>query len=378
MRVAIDASRTTVAHLTGTERYALELLRALIRQNTRHDLQLYFRDQPAADLLPPSDHTTQHVIPFPRVWTHVRFAAALWQTHPAVTFVPAHTLPLIFPGRGIVTVHDLGYKYFPQAHTPTQRLYLDWSTRYSANRAAVVLADSQATARDMIHFYGVAEDKIRVIYPGVTCPYPGGNVPDEQVKAVREKFGLPEHYWLYVGTLQPRKNIGSIVQGYARWKQRHAEVDSALVLAGGRGWLYDPAWIAGVDGVIETGFVDEADKWALYAGARALLFPSLYEGFGFPLVEALLCGTPVICSDSSSLPELGGEVVDYVQLPEADAGISLIELWTYVGDQLAAYMDRLNDEAYLGGVRERRREQARRFNWEMAAHDLLAILDDLD
>ncbi|MCC6614400.1 MAG: glycosyltransferase family 4 protein [Anaerolineae bacterium] len=378
MRVAIDASRTTVARLTGTERYALELLRALIRQNTQHDLELYFRDQPAADLFPPSDRVMQHVIPFPRAWTHLRFAASLWQTRPDVTFVPAHTLPLLFPGRGIVTVHDLGYKYFPQAHTPTQRRYLDWSTRYSANRATVILADSQATARDVSRFYGADERKTRVLYPGVTCPYPNGVVPDELVKAVREKYGLPEHYWLYVGTLQPRKNIGSIAQGYARWKQHHADVDSALVLAGGRGWLYDPAWTAGIDGVIETGFVDEVDKWALYAGARALLFPSLYEGFGFPVVEALLCGTPVICSNSSSLPELGGDVVDYVQLPQAGAEISLIELWAYVGDQLAAYMERLGDEAYLGSARERRREQARRFNWEMSARDLLAILDDVD
>ncbi|MCA9910311.1 MAG: glycosyltransferase, partial [Anaerolineae bacterium] len=142
------------------------------------------------------------------------------------------------------------------------------------------------------------------------------------------------------------------------------------------GWLYDPAWVAGVDGVIETGFIDEADKWALYAGARALLFPSLYEGFGFPVVEALLCGTPVICSRASSLPELGGDLVDYIELPQ-NSTQQAQNLWGYVGDQLADRMCRITDEAFSDTARERRRVQARRFNWDTAARSLLTILDNL-
>ncbi|MCL4246530.1 MAG: glycosyltransferase family 4 protein [Anaerolineae bacterium] len=376
MRVAIDASRTTVARLTGTERYALELLRALMRLNTEHQLDLYFRDQPPVDLLPISNLAAQHTIAFPRLWTHLRFAAELWKTQPDVTFVPAHTLPLLFPGRSIVTVHDLGYKYFPQAHTRSQRVYLDASTRYSAARADIILADSQATANDVTHFYGTSANKIRVIYPGVTCPYPHGNAPDDAISHVRHKYNLPEYYWLFVGTLQPRKNIGGIVQGYARWKAQCPGEESALVLAGGKGWLYDPAWVAGVDGVIETGFIDEADKWALYAGARALLFPSLYEGFGFPVIEALLCGTPVICSRASSLPELGGDLVDYVELPP-DSTRRSQNLWDYVGEQLADKMCHITDEALSEDAREQRRVQARRFNWDTAARSLLTILDNL-
>ncbi|MCA9903150.1 MAG: glycosyltransferase family 4 protein [Anaerolineae bacterium] len=376
MRVAIDASRTTVVRRTGTERYALELLRALIRLNTQHQLDLYFRDQPPVDLLPASNLATQHTIAFPRLWTHLRFAAELWKTQPGVTFVPAHTLPLFFPGKSIVTVHDLGYRYFPRAHTRSQRLYLDASTRYSAARADIILADSQATANDVTRFYGTAANKIRVVYPGVTCPHVDGKVPDDARARVRQKYGLPEHYWLYVGTLQPRKNIGSIVQGYTRWKARCSGEESALVLAGSKGWLYDPAWVAGVDGVIETGFIDEADKWALYAGARALLFPSLYEGFGFPVVEALLCGTPVICSRASSLPELGGDLVDYIELPQ-NSTQQAQNLWGYVGDQLADRMCRITDEAFSDTARERRRVQARRFNWDTAARSLLTILDNL-
>src|SRR5215212_501511 len=154
MRLAIDASRTTVAHVTGTERYAVEMIRALIRLNTEHEITLYFRDQPPQDLFPASEKVTYRVIPFARLWTHARFAAELWRDRPDLTWVPAHTLPLLFPGRAAVTIHDIGYKFFPQAHPPLQRLYLDGTTRFSAARASLVLADSQATADDLTRFYG--------------------------------------------------------------------------------------------------------------------------------------------------------------------------------------------------------------------------------
>ena len=119
MRLAIDASRTTVARVTGTERYAVEMIRALIRLNTAHDLTLYFRDTPPPDLFPPSERVTERVIPFRAPWTHLRFAAELWRDPPDLTWVPAHTLPALFPGRAAVTIHDLGYKFFPQAHPPS-------------------------------------------------------------------------------------------------------------------------------------------------------------------------------------------------------------------------------------------------------------------
>ncbi len=374
MRIAIDASRTTVSRITGTERYALELLRAILRQNTRHDLTLYFREPPSRDLFP--DGATLTTIAMRRLWTHLRFAAELWRTRPDLTFVPAHTLPFVFPGRAVVTVHDLGYRYFPQAHPRGQRLYLDLTTRYSAARAACIFADSAATARDLSRFYGTPREKIRVIYPGVDAPVIG------DIAQVRAKYHLPERYWLYIGTLQPRKNIRVIVEGYRRWRAAHPDDGSALVLAGGRGWLYDPAWTAGVDGVIETGYIDEADKGALYAGARALLFPSLYEGFGFPVLEAFHCGTPVICSDSSSLPEVGGTFADYIPLPPAlldnDPSVDLIAVFAAMADALAAAMERLSDESYLPSAREGRKAWAARYTWAEAARSALAVFDELD
>ena len=357
MRVAIDASRTTVRQVTGTEHYATRLIEALIQQNTSHSLTLYFRDSPPPDLFPYSDLVTYRLIPFRRAWTHLRFAAELRQDKPDVTFVPAHTLPAFFPGRGVVTIHDLGFKYFPQAHPLSQRLYLDWTTRYSARRAAVVLADSQATARDLTRFYGTSSEKIRVVYPGVEKPVIG------DVEAVRRKYQLPERYFLFIGTLQPRKNIARIAQAYAHWWSKHPSRGIGLVLAGGKGWLYDDSWVAGIPNVHLPGYIDDADKGALYAGALALVFPSLYEGFGFPVIEAMHCGTPVIASNTSSLPELVGDATILVN-PE--------EVFT-IADALE---DIARNETLRRSLREKGYAQAATFTWERAAEQALAALED--
>jgi glycosyltransferase involved in cell wall biosynthesis len=358
VRIAIDASRCTVARITGTENYAIRLICALIRLNTSHHLTLYFRDQPRSDLFPTSPLVEQRVIPFRRIWTHIRFAAALWRDKPDVTLVPAHTLPFFFPGCAIATVHDLGFKTFPQAHPMSQRLYLDWTTRYSAHRADIILADSQATADDLHTFYGTSPAKIRVVYPGVDKPI----VSD--IEAMRRKHKLPKRYFLFIGTLQPRKNIARLVQAYALWRKQHLNESTALVLAGGQGWLYDPNWTSGVEGIHLTGYIDDADKGALYAGALALIFPSLYEGFGFPVLEAMSCGTPAIASNTSSLPELVG-----------DAGLLIDPLNI---EAIAAAMSRLSENETLRQTyRHRGYQQVEKFTWETAASQLLNALKSL-
>lgn len=355
MRLAIDASRCTVPRITGTENYAIQLIRALIRLNTEHHITLYFRDPPRPDLFPASPLVEQRVIPFRHAWTHLRFAVELWRDKPDVTFVPAHTLPLVFPGRAIVTVHDVGFKYFPQAHPLRQRLYLDWTTRYSAARARVILADSQATADDLHKFYGTPPDKIQVVYPGVDKPLVG------DIETARRKYKLPERYFLFIGTLQPRKNIARLVQAYALWRRQNPHDPAGLVLAGGKGWLYDAQWVEGTEGVHLTGYIDEVDKGALYAGALALVFPSLYEGFGFPVLEAMLCGTPVIASHTSGLPELVGE-----------AGLLVDPLKV---DDIAEAMSQLSRDGTQRQTMIRKGyAQALKFTWEQAATQVLTIM----
>lgn len=361
LTIAIDASRTTIARRTGTENYSLRLIQAMLRLDTPHRFVLYFRDQPPPGLFPDHPRVRQRVIPWPRLWTHTRFALSLLLNRPDVTFVPAHTLPLWLPGPAVVTVHDLGYIYFPEAHPTLSRRYLDWSTRHSVRRATRVIVDSLATAQDLAAHYGVPESCIRLVYPSVDESL--APVRDPQALAtVRARYKLPERYLLFVGTLQPRKNIARLVQGYARWRASLPSCDVALVLAGQQGWLFDPEWTAGVEGVILPGYVHDADVAALYSGALALVFPSLHEGFGFPVLEAMRCGTPVITSNTSSLPEVAADAALLVNA--RDTAEIARAIGRIVTDQP------LREELITKGL-----AHAQTFTWQRAAERALHVLE---
>lgn len=356
MRIAIDASRTTVQQRTGTENYALQLIRHLLALESEHEFHLYFRDEPSPELFPEHQYTA-HIIPFLRAWTHVRFARELWRVRPDVTFVPSHTLPAAFPGKAVVTVHDLGYRYFPDAHPRREYHYLDLTTQYSATRADIVLADSIATQQDLDYFYNVTPEKVRVVYPGI----------DENLSRVRTsargKYQLPERYLLFIGTLQPRKNIERLVQAFVQWQENAQRNDIVLALAGKAGWLYNPAWTEGKKNVRLLGYVADEDVAALYSGALGLVFPSLYEGFGFPVLEAMRCEIPVLCSSTSSLPELAGDAAILVN-PES---VTSIEMGIR---QLVE--DRLTRQSLV----EKGKAQVKKFTWQKAAESALAALEE--
>lgn len=360
MRIAIDASRSTVKRSTGTEHYAYQLIKHLIGLNDQlpepNQLDLYFREAVDETLFPKSPHVQQMEISQKRLWTHLGFAKALWPSRPDICFVPAHTLPFIFPGKACVTVHDLGYKHFPEAHPFQQRLYLDLTTRFSAKRAQVVLVDSEATAQDLVHFYGIDERKMRLVYPGVEIHQKS---PLDAI-GLRQKYGLPARYFLFLGTLQPRKNIERLLQAFDRFQKEAGSESVGLVLAGAKGWLYDEKWAEGIPNITFTGYVDEVDKGLLYQEAEAFVFPSLYEGFGFPVLEAMHCRTPVISSQTSSLPELVGE-----------AGLLVDPLNI---EAMAAAMQAILKPEIRAPLIQKGLEQVRLFTWEAAAKRCLEAL----
>jgi glycosyltransferase involved in cell wall biosynthesis len=354
--IGIDASRATAARRTGTENYARRLIEALLAASAKNHFRLYFRDAPPVGAFPGAE---RRVIPFPRLWTHLRLSVELLaRPRPDVLFVPAHVLPLAHPLPTVVTVHDLGYRYYPGAHPARQRLYLDWSTRFSARAATRVLADSAATQRDLAHFYGVPPEKITVVYPG----------RDETLAwvdpaPVRARYGLASDYLLHVGTLQPRKNLSRLMEAAASLRPRWPGLQ--LVLAGQPGWQSGPIRAqarAHSDWVRLLDYVPDDDLPGLYSGARVFVFPSLYEGFGFPVLEAMACGTPVVCANTSSLPEVAGEAALLVD-PEDTPG-------------LAAAIGRvLQDAALRKSLAAQGLEQVRKFSWERAAQETLAVLD---
>jgi len=357
MQIGIDASRATAAQRTGTEQYARRLIEGLAELAPPHQLRLYFRDAPGV-WLAGQPGVERRVIPFPRLWTHLRLSWELLteRPRPDVLFVPAHVLPLCHPLPSVVTVHDLGYHFFPAAHPARQRRYLDWSTRRAGRAATHLLADSQATARDLSAVYGVPAHKITVVYPG----------RDESMQRVdpaevRARYHLEAEYVLHVGTLQPRKNLARLIEAVARVRASHPAL--TLVLAGRPGWLAGPilalahahAWVRVLD------YVPDADLPGLYSGAAVFAFPSLYEGFGFPVLEALACGVPVVCANTSSLPELAGPAA--LAVDPLDTGA------------LAAALDLLlTDAALRARLVAEGVEQIKRFTWASAAAAALGVL----
>jgi len=270
----------------------------------------------------------------------------------------------------VVTIHDLGYHYYPEAHTLSQNLYLRWSTRFNARRATAILADSQATRRDLMALYQVPAERIHVVYPGRDETLAPVRDP-ALLAAVRARYGLADRYLLYVGTLHPRKNLVRLIRAFARLlasgSSEGAPGTLQLVLAGQKGWLTADI-LAEVDRmrlgdrVVLTGFVPDSDLAALLSGAQAFLFPPLYEGFGLPILEAMACGIPVVCSNSSSLPEVAGEAALLVDPMDIDA--------------LAAAMQRvLVDEGLRQELVQRGFAQISAFSWRRCAAEALAVLE---
>lgn len=361
MLIGVDASRAFVPHPTGAEIYSRELIRALLALGSAHRFRLYFRTAPPPGAFPGAE---QRPIPFPRTWTHLRLSWEMARRPPDALFVPSHVLPIIHPPASVVTVHDLGYRYFPEAHPHLQRFYLEISTRWNARAAAHVLTDSAAAKADLVDHYRVDPQKITVAYPG----------RDESLAPVRDpariaeakaRYGVTGDYYLYMGTVQPRKNLARVVAAFADLP-RAIRADATLVLAGKKGWLYDGLF-AQVDrlGLTEKvrfpGYVAAEDKAALLSGALAFVFPSLHEGFGFPVLEAQACGCPVITSAASSLPEVAGEAALMVD-PQSVADISAAMARAVVDD------DKRIDLITRGFV------NLRRFSWERCAQTTLGII----
>ncbi len=374
MWIGIDASRATGARLTGTERYSREIIAALLSIAPQHCFRLYLREALDRDFLLPhhrSDGVQPVIISRRRLWTHLGLARELAARPPDALFVPAHVLPMSFIRSSarrrihtVVTVHDVGYRRFPDAHPPVQRLYLDLGTWLSVRCADVVIADSEVTRRDVIHFYGGgrADDRVVVAHPG---PLLLAEVQEDEVRRALTKFGLDggQPYVLHVGTLQPRKNLRRLIQAWARFVARSDSSEMRLVLAGGRGWgsedLHAEVEAAGLQAsVVFTGYVSEAEKAVLLRHARAYVFPSLYEGFGFPVLEAQLVGVPVACSNTSSLPEVAGEAALLFDPLDVEAIARALE--TLFGD-----------EGLRARLIEAGRRNLARFSWDACARTVL-------
>ncbi len=276
---------------------------------------------------------------------------------------PDFTLPPLARARGVVTVHDLSFLRLPECADPGLRAYLEAAVPRSLHRADLILADSSHTRADLVELLGIPKEQISVVPGGVEARF--RRVTDSDALArVAQTYSLPPRFILSVGTLEPRKNFARLIASFALLRRQQPNLRQHLVIAGKPGWLYDEIFaqvaVAGIgDCVHFAGFVADADLPALYSLADLFAFPSLYEGFGLPPLEALACGTPVVAADNSSLPETLG-----------DAGLLLPANAT---EQWAATLGRvLSDPELSANLSRLGPPQAARFTWQSAAEKLIA------
>ena len=272
---------------------------------------------------------------------------------------PVFVGPLLAHCPVVITIHDLSFIRFPALFRPANRFYLAAMTRLSARRARRLIAVSAQAAEEVTRLLGVPSERVDVVYHGVEPAF--RPLPAGEIAAFRQRRGLPERYVLFIGTLEPRKNLVRLVEAFARIRDGRLR----LVLVGGKGWLYDDLFARvealGLDeDVIFPGYVtsDELPFW--YNAATVFSYPSVYEGFGLPVLEAQACGTPVLTSNVSSLPEAAGD------------GALMVD--PYSVDALAAGLDRLvTDQPLRQKLRELGLAHARKFSWPRMAQETVRV-----
>lgn len=274
-----------------------------------------------------------------------------YDLHHALAFVA----PFVLPIPAVVTVYDLSFIHYPERLPAARRLYLAQASRYTCQHARRVIAISHSTAQDIAASFDIPADKIDVASPGCDLAH-FRPLPFAEISAFRRAQGLPERFWLFVGTLEPRKNLPVLLEAYAKLPRRER---LPLVIGGDKGWDYDPIFAA-VDrlslanDVRFPGYISAELMPLWYNAAEAFIYPSVFEGFGMPVLEAMACGTPVVVSDASSLPEVAGNAG--ICIPPHDA-----EAWSDALRRICT------DEVWRAQAREMGMKRAALFTWRATA-----------
>lgn len=332
MRIGIDA-RTLSYDYTGIPTYVHDVIRVWNEEGTENEYYLYSNREFKLDFKLGSNwHVVIDKHRFGTIWAIMRIPKLLKNDSIEAYWEPMNFLPPRIRGtKYYVTVHDLAVYLFPNLGTFTDALMEKLLLKKSCKRADKIIAISKATKNDIVHNLGIEDNKISVIYNGdSTYTVDNASYTESQGKEILEKWGLSkEKFLLYVGTIEPRKNVGTILAAY-EYLRENETFDGKLVIAGKVGWksgktLKEISKSKYRHDIVLTGYITETEKECLYRNAACLAFPSLYEGFGFPLVEAMSVGIPVVTSRVSSLPEVGGDIPFYVDAEKVKDGTAVAE-----------------------------------------------------
>ena len=370
MRIAIDYTPAALQG-AGIGRYTRGLVDALLP---------LLEDEDAVTLLYPREDTRFargswpdsvriRRLPLPEryqtiLWHRLRLPLPVewWAGEADIFHAPNFLLPPVRRAKTLLTIHDLAFLVRPEYAWPDLRRFLEQAVPRSVARADHILADSQASKRDAMRLFGLPAERVTVVGAGVEPRF--RPMSPEETAGVRERYGLDWPFVFSISTLEPRKNFDGLVRAFAR-ARRAANLPHHLVIAGGKGWLYEDIFAAveeedAGDFVHFPGFVPDADLPALYNLADLFAFPSHYEGFGLPLLEALACGTPALATDVSSLPEIAGNAAYLIPADDDEA-------------LTAGLIHLLTDADARAELTGRGPGQAARFSWGAAAQRLLGV-----
>lgn len=364
MRIGLDCRTIQESEPAGTAHYAKELVRALLDIDSKNEYFLFFNQEKniPEDLRQPNAKII--ILPrksLPFISSHWQFSKALKKHQLDIFHGPANTLPIGYNGASILTIHDLAIYINPEWF-PKQSFSTKFLVPRSLAKAKKIIVPSESTKQDLQNIFRVPEDKIKVVYEGVKTEEPSEKI----IQAVLQKFKInpKEPYFFFLGTIEPRKNLIALIAAYKILIQKNPDAP-ILILAGGKGWKNDDIFEAIKKRDLENkikylGYVSNEEKFALMKSALAFVYPSLYEGFGLPILEAMSLNTPVITSRTSSLPEVSSDGALMID-PNDDNEIAnaLEKLWKD---------DSLHNELITKGKR-----QTARFSWTKTAEQTLEI-----
>lgn len=373
MKIAINAQLLSTdssyrgAGVSNYSRHLLTALGALTTEAAYSDLALTAYVN-APDFVAEGISLKRSRLPLHRplariAWEQSVLPLRLRLQRPALIHGFVNVLPLATTVPGVVTVHDLSFVRTPELLPAAKRWYLTQLCRASVAKARQVIAVSRQTADDLLHYFGVPAAKVHVIHNGIAPHFTPQ--PALAIHSLRRRHNLPERFFLYVGTLEPRKNLPLLIRAYARWRKQAAPANQEikLVLAGGKGWFYNEIFrlvtaLELTDQILFPGFVPDAELATWYSAALAFIYPSQLEGFGLPVLEAMACGTPVLCSQIPSLCEITGDQALHFPVADPEVGEeTLVDLLQQV----------VTDSALMTVLRNDGLAHAANFSWRRTA-----------
>jgi glycosyltransferase involved in cell wall biosynthesis len=373
MTIGIDASRANKSEKTGTEWYSHHLIQELKKiTDPKDQFILYSREKLRSRLGAMPSNWQSRVLRWPprKLWTQARLSFEMWRRPPEILFVPAHTLPLIHPKKIVTTCHDVAFLRLPQVYDWPALKYHEFAVKFALRHATKIIAVSEFTKSELIEFFKISPERIVVVHNGYDSERYKIIEDRGAVEKILQKYNLRQPYILYLGRLETKKNTHGLVQAFGVLKKilnlKSEILNLKLLLVGQPGFGFEKVDEAIVDNdlhneVIMPGWVDERDLPYLISGAKLFVFPSFYEGFGIPVLEAMACGTPTVVSGIPALREVAGKAAYFFD--------------PYSPENIAEGINRvLGDEHLQEDLKIRGLARAQDFSWEKCARETWEVI----